>query len=152
MKKTQLISVLLLIMALFISGCTAEEPDGVAQYIADVAEQSDLIKISLEQDVLTQTEMNEKSGELYKLWDDALNYLWDELEGSLSEADFEGLLDDQTAWTAEKDDAAEEAGKGYEGGSMYPLVVNCEAARITEERVVWLYEILETGCVPSVNE
>ena len=36
----------------------------------------------------------------------------------------------------------EEAGKDLEGGSLYPLITNTEAASITEERVHQLYDIL----------
>ena len=39
--------------------------------------------------------------------------------------------------------AAEAAGKEFEGGSMYPLIVNTEAARLIEERVYKLYELLK---------
>ena len=46
---------------------------------------------------------------------------------------------------AEKEEAVEKAGKEFEGGSIYPLIVNTEAAKITEERVYQLYEILHLG-------
>jgi len=119
---------------------TDKDIDG---YMTTVKEQSDTIKTSLENDELTQTDMNIKSQELYKLWDDALNYIWDELKSSLSEDEFTKLLDGQRIWITEKEDAVEEAGKEVEGGSMYSLVVNMEAAKITEERVCELYELLK---------
>lgn len=112
-------------------------------YIASVKEQSDSIKTSLEQEVLTQADMNEKSRELYELWDDALNYLWGELKNCLSEEEFAKLLAEQRIWITEKEKAVEEAGKEFEGGSMYALVVNGEAAKITEERAYELYELLK---------
>jgi len=52
-------------------------------------------------------------------------------------------LDEQRTWIAEKEKAIEEVGKEVEGGSMYSLIVNTEAARITEERVYELYEFLK---------
>lgn len=112
-------------------------------YMTSIMKQSDIIKASLEQEALTQTDMNLKSQELYELWDDALNYLWGELKDNLYEEDFSKLLDDQRIWIAEKEKNVEEAGKKVEGGSMYSLVVNMEAAKITEERVYELYETLK---------
>ena len=35
----------------------------------------------------------------------------------------------------EKEKAVQAAGKEFEGGSLYPLTVSMESARITEERV-----------------
>ena len=112
-------------------------------YMESLREQSDLIKASLEQDSLTQADLNTKSLELYKLWDDALNYLWGELKATLPEAEFANLLTEQRAWIAEKEKTVESAGKEFEGGSLHPLIVNSEAARITEARVYQLYEILK---------
>lgn len=120
-----------------------ENSDNLASYMASIEEQSDSIKYSLENDVLTQLEMNEKSLELYELWDGALNYLWSELKNVLPEDEFEELRDKQRTWISEKEEAVEIAGKEFEGGSMYSMVANGEAARITEERVYELYELLK---------
>ena len=114
-----------------------------ASYIASIEEQSDNIKYSLENDVLTQTEMNEKTQELYELWDGALNYLWGELKNVLPEEEFEELRDKQRSWISEKEKSVEDAGKEYEGGSLYPTIVNTKAAEITEKRVYELYELLK---------
>jgi len=112
-------------------------------YMASLKEQSDGIKSYLENEAMTQQDMNEKSQELYKLWDDGLNYLWGELKNKLPEDEFAKLLDEQRTWVADKEAAVEEAGKEVEGGSMYPLVVNSTAAKLTEERVYELYEKLK---------
>ena len=112
-------------------------------YMESLREQSDLLKTSLEQDPLTQADLNAKSLELYELWDGALNYLWGELKATLPEEEFANLLTEQRAWIAEKEKAVEAAGKEFEGGSLHPLIVNSEAARITEARVYQLYEILK---------
>lgn len=111
-------------------------------YMTTIKEQSDAIKSFLENDAQTQTEMNRKSQELYELWNNALNYLLDELESSLSEEEFSKLLSEQSIWSAEKEKSVEEAGKEVEGGSIYPLVVNMENSKITEERAYELYELL----------
>ncbi len=114
-----------------------------ASYIASIEEKSDNIKYSLENDVLTQTEMNGKTQELYELWDGALNYLWGEIKNVLSEEEFEELRDKQRSWISEKEKSVEDAGKEYEGGSLYPTIVNTKAAEITEKRVYELYELLK---------
>ncbi len=112
-------------------------------YMVSLKESSDAIKISLETEALTQYQMNEKSQQLYELWDDALNYLWGELKAALPEEEFAKLLNEQLEWISYKENAAEEAGREFEGGSMYVLVTSGEAARITEERVYELYDILK---------
>ena len=112
-------------------------------YIASLQEQSDLLRASLEQDPLTQAEMNAISQELYELWDGALNHLWSELKTSLPEADFADLLIEQRAWITAKEEAVEAAGKEFEGGSLHALIVNTEAASITEARVYQLCELLK---------
>jgi len=112
-------------------------------YLTSIIEQSDIIKASLEQETLTQADMNLKSEKLYKLWDNALNDLWGKLKDSLSDEEFSKLLDEQRIWIAEKEKNVEEAGKEVEGGSMYSLVVSMEDAKITEERVRELYELLK---------
>lgn len=104
---------------------------------------SDVIKTSLENDILTQLEMNEKSSALYEVWDDALNALWAELKNTLPKNEFETLLNEQRAWISEKEKAVEEAGAEVSGGSMEPLVRNMKAAELTEKRVYELYEMLE---------
>ena len=111
--------------------------------MASLKAQSDAIKTSLEEDTLSQTEMNQKAQELYVLWDDALNDLWGKLRDSLPEDEFDKLLDEQLQWIEDKENAVEEAGREYENGSLYPLVTNSEAADITEQRVYELYELLK---------
>ena len=151
MKKSALIFILVLTMVFFTTGCANSGRENAVQesiaraedYLASVKEQSDAIKHSLENDPLTQTELNAKSQELYKLWDDALNFLLTELASCLPEAEFEKLQEAQDAWTAKREQAAKEAGKGFEGGSIYPLLVNSEAAKLTEDRAYELYELLK---------
>ncbi len=159
MKKRLLI--LGMAIALFATGCTKADTDegnkvteqndiqsdesgiNLDEYMSSVKEQSDSIKAYLENEAETQTDMNVKSQELYELWDGALNYLWGELKNNLSEEEFAKLLEEQRIWIEEKETAVKEAGKEFEGGSMYALVMNGEAARLTEERVYELCEILK---------
>lgn len=116
--------------------------EDLSSYMHSIKEQSDAIKYYLENEAMSQYDLNVKPQELYELWDGALNYLWGEIRNVLPAADFEKLLDEQLTWIADKEKAVEEAGKEVEGGSMYPLVVNGEAAAITEERVYDFFELL----------
>ena len=156
MKKMLLILLALCICCL--TGCQKETaaPDPVAtvtdaqdatttlaDYMATVTAQSDALKTSLEKDDLTQTDMNQKSQELRELWEGALNHLLDEAKKTMTEAELAQLTAEQAAWETEKAAAVEAAGKDVEGGSMYALVVNSEAAKLTEECAAKLYETLK---------
>lgn len=156
MKKT----ILILLLILLLTGCAGnaqEAPQATptptqavavenklyADYMADIEAQSDAIKKSLAEDDLTQFDLNMKSKELYDLWDGALNYLWGELKTTLPEDEFAVLTQEQLQWIEAKEQAVTEAGKLYEGGSIYALIVNSEAAAITEARVYVLYGLLK---------
>lgn len=124
---------------------TDDVPD---DYLALVEEQSNLLKAALQQDTLKQSEMNMLSQQLYELWDGVLNDLWSKLQSSLPDEAFDKLLDEQIQWIEDKEDAIEEAGKDFEGGSLYPLITNGEAAAITEARVYELYELWKQTKTP----
>ena len=119
-----------------------EDPELTA-YMASVQEQSDALKTSMAEDPLSQYDLNVKSKELFDLWDGALNYLWAKLEERLPEEEFETLREQQRTWIADKEAAVEAAGADYQGGSLYALIVNTEAADLTEKRVLELYELLK---------
>ncbi len=162
MKK--LIFIPILMLALLIAGCgndvqelppaetaapiqgsvpTEDKESELDIYMATLEESSDAIRFSLEHEAFTQAEMNAKSAELYKLWDDALNYLWGKLKAALPEEEFSKLLDEQLIWISDKEKAVQEAGREFEGGSMSALAENSKAAGITQERVYELYDILK---------
>lgn len=118
-----------------------EDQDRLGAFVTSMTQQSDAIKASLENDALTQIEMNEQSQALRDLWDRAMNYMLGAIQREMSEEKFAELMAAQELWIAERDAAAEEAGKAVEGGSLHTLTVNMEAARLTEERVSELYEM-----------
>lgn len=148
MRKTIIALLLLCLMAVCLTSCqkkddSATDKAELANYLASVEVQSNALKSSLEKDELTQTEMNQKSGELRELWSAALTMMLDKAKSVLSEAEWNALTEEQNAWTAATETAVAAAGKDWEGGSMYPLVVNMEAANLTEARVYEIYEKLE---------
>ena len=111
-------------------------------YLADIEEQSNQLKAAMQDEMLSQAELNSKAQELYALWDRALNDLWGKLQDRLPEDQFDQLLDEQIQWIEDKETAVAEAGAPFEGGSIYPLIVNSEAAQITEDRVYELFDLL----------
>jgi uncharacterized protein YecT (DUF1311 family) len=115
----------------------------VEEDIALLEEWAKTLKDLLENEDLTQAEMNEASSELYATWDSALNILWNELKEELPDDEFSKLLEEQREWIKAKEDAVAKAGAEYEGGSMHSMAVNMEAADITEKRVNELYEIYQ---------
>ena len=148
MKKTITVLLLLCLMAVCLTGCqkkddSAADKAGLANYLATVEAQSNAIKASLENDPLPQVDMNMKSEELRQLWDAALTTMLDKAKSALPDAEWTALTEAQNAWTAATETAVAAAGKDWEGGSMYPLVVNMEAARLTEARVYEIYEMLK---------
>lgn len=98
------------------------------------------IEKSIENDPLTQTEYNEKTGQLYQMWDSDLNAIWRELKIILDADAFEEILSEQREWIATKEAEVKAAGAEVEGGSMQPMVMNMKAAELTKIRV---YELLE---------
>ena len=148
MRKTIIALLLLCLMAVCLSGCQkkdvpAADKAELANYMASVENQSNVLKASLENDPLPQVDMNMKSEELRQLWDAALTMMLDKAKSALPAAEWKALTEAQNAWTAATETAVAAAGKDWEGGSMYPLVVNMEAAKLTEARVHELYERLK---------
>lgn len=72
---------------------------------------------------LTQTDLNEKSQNIYEIWDITLNEIWEILKRNMSEEDMSILTKEQLDWIAMKKASMKEAEKEVEGGSMYGVVV-----------------------------
>ena len=112
------------------------------EFLAAVKEQSDAIMYALENDPLTQMDMNLKSEQLRTLWEQAMNALLEEVKHALSAEEAAVLAAEQIEWEENAKAAVDEAGKTFEGGSVYALIVNTEAATLTEARVYELYELI----------
>lgn len=87
--------------------------------------------------------MNQKTNELYILWDSVLNTTWQGLKRLLDEDAMAALTVEERAWIKEKERAVEEAGAGSEGGSIQPMLMNDTAAEMTKARVYELMELLD---------
>ena len=112
-------------------------------YLSSLEAEAARLRAALEQEAMTQTDMNAISQELYELWDNALNDLWSKLENTMPQAQFEQLLEEQLDWIEAKEAAVTAAGSAAEGGSMAQLLMNLEAADWTEARVCELYGLLK---------
>ena len=146
MKKAILAMFMLIMFVICLTGCQktpVTDADSLGGYLASIKERSDAIRTSLEHEELTQSDMNQKSEELRALWEDAVDHLLEEAKKALPDADQEQLAAEQSAWYANMMTAVEAEGKAYEGGSLYPLAVNMETARLMEDRVDQLYELLK---------
>lgn len=110
--------------------------ESAGQYAAELED-------SITNDPLDQSQLNQKSMELYKLWDDMLNSIWRDLKETKDPKTMETLTEEEREWIGLKDREMAKAGAEFEGGSMQPMLENLKGAEMTKERVQELMEILE---------
>lgn len=118
----------------------------IAMEISAAEEQEAEVDKKIEQmqeEAVTQSEMNETAEETYKLWNDTLNVVWGLLEANLNEADMEVLRKEEREWIAFKDAEVQAAGEENGGGSLQPLLEAMKAAELTKARVYELAEYAE---------
>ena len=114
----------------------------IAMIISSAEEKAKALDEQLSKDV-TQADMNITSAEIFTVWDDALNTIWGVLKESMSESDFNTLLNAQISWISQKEAAVQQAAAEYQGGSLAVLNANMKAAELTKERVYVLAEYLK---------
>ena len=143
MKK---IFFVLLIMIFCISGCGStkeQNPDSEVENKYDLEgklkkaeEDSAVLENKLATDSsLKQMDMNQIANEIYVIWDELLNDMWEELKVTLDEKTKNDLLAEQRDWIADKEEQVKEAAAVFEGGSMAPFAGDRKAAELTKERV-----------------
>jgi len=122
-----------------------EQSDAASDIEAEIqAAEEEAIALEAKLDnASSQGDMNVISGEIYKVWDDALNVVWGILKENLDEESMQKLTEEERNWIAEKEAAVKEAGAECEGGSLYAAVVNYTAAELTKERVYVLAAYLQ---------
>ncbi len=114
--------------------------ESVNSFVSGSEENSARIKESLENESLSQGEMNERVQQMYEDWDYTLNYVWNSLKKVLPEETMNQLLTEQREWIASKEQAVKEAGAEFEGGSLQFFAESYKAAELTQNRV---YELME---------
>ena len=117
--------------------------ENMAKYVEETRKQAEVLENSIKSDILSQSELNITSGQLYTYWDEALNSVWSQLKDTLDKESMEALTAEERKWIGEKDKLVEEAGAMYEGGTMEPFARNMKAAELTKERVYELLQLLE---------
>lgn len=93
-------------------------------------------------DGVTQTEMNMYASQIYELWDNELNQIWDMLSDYMTETEFEALKIIQNEWIKERDKQMEEAAAENGGGSLAPMLKATTGAELTKEKVLELAKII----------
>lgn len=117
--------------------------DNLKDNLALIEDRAASLETSLETETLTQSEYNENTEALYWLWDSALNQIWEVLKQVLDTETMASLTAEELEWIAAKEQAVDEAGAEYEGGTMQPMIMNRKAAEITKTRVYELMELLD---------
>ncbi len=115
----------------------------VKQDIRDAEDQAEILETSIQEETLTQAELNEKTQELYELWDRALNNVWTVLKRTKDAETMSLLTIKEREWIAQKEEAVQEAAAEFEGGSIQPMIRNQKAAEMTKIRVYELMELLD---------
>ncbi|HEY9817556.1 MAG TPA: lysozyme inhibitor LprI family protein [Candidatus Obscuribacterales bacterium] len=87
------------------------------------------------QNAQTQSDMNLCAGETYKLADDDLNRLYQQVLNQLPQSDRPALIEAQEAWLAYRDTNCDFEASLFEGGSIQPLMYYSCLERMTDERI-----------------
>lgn len=115
----------------------------VEDELTSIEKQAAEIEDKIQNEALTQTQLNTLTGELYELWDMELNQIWGRLKDTLDEDTMEKLTEEERDWISNKEQKVQEAGADYEGGSMQAMIENDKAAELTKDRVYELIKYLE---------
>ena len=115
------------------SSCTlASYMENEIQWVEDEAKE---LNKKLQNDTMSQMEMNQTSGQIYELWDGLLNRQWKRLKEMLPESEMNALKKEQKKWIRKKGKKLKKIEKENGGGTITPLEQNLAAAEMTEKRV-----------------
>ena len=92
------------------------------------------IDFQLAHGVYSQDEMNELAHQKFLVWDNVLNDMWTYLKITLPADQMNALTQEEMNWIQERDAKAAAAAAGYQGGSMYSMIYDLEAAELTHQR------------------
>lgn len=121
----------------------AETESDIFSELQEIESQAAAIENRLKTESLDQSTMNLLSAQLYKLWDDELNSVWGRLKTTLDSAAMDKLTQEEKKWISNKENAIEQAGLEYDGGTMRPMVENQTGADLTKQRVHELSQYLK---------
>lgn len=112
--------------------------------LEEVEKQSAEIDKKLENELLTQQEMNALAADKYKLWDDELNSIWNLLKYTLLEDKMEPIRKEEREWIKRKEKEVKAAGDENGGGSLGPFLESITGAEMTRDRVYELAKIVRS--------
>ncbi len=90
----------------------------------------------------TQADATQLSQWPFVLWDTELNSLWGRLKDAVSADVMKELTEEEIRWIGFRDEAAAEAVKNFEGGSIHPMLYSLQCADLTRNRVCFLAAML----------
>lgn len=125
------------------SDASSESKNNLQDELNEIERKAAEIDVALQNESITQTEINRMTAEKYKLWDDELNTIWNDLQSTLDSNRMNTLTEEQREWIQNKDEAVASAGKEADGGSMQAMLENDKAAELTRARVYELAEYYE---------
>lgn len=85
-------------------------------------------------DTNTTYEMRNVSGAQYRMWDDELNEIYNELRKALPSAQMEKLKEEEIKWISQKESDAKNAADQVKGGTLEPVNYSLSLADSTKKR------------------
>lgn len=149
-KKKGTASLLIVLLVTLLCGCSFLEttPDDKTEDVLDVSlwltqyenQAKELEDKLYGDDSLTQLDMNLLAADIYTVWDNALNDIWNRLKQTLSDEEMSILTKEEKEWIAYKDYEANRLASEYDGSSSKDLMVYQKKAELTKQRV---YELTD---------
>ena len=102
--------------------------------IAAAKSEAEAIEKKLTEDgSLTQTEMNQLATELYTIWDNTMNDMYNVLKDTVSKNVKESFVAYQESWVEEREMEIKKIQIEYKNGSMATMAAMMKAAEMTDE-------------------
>ncbi len=137
--------------------CTVDDKESVSGAIITMADINNSVDIKnlYDKAMIKQTELEKKingdssldqqtlnslSYEKFYLWDALINKIWSYLGNTLDEEEMTKLTEEQRKWINDKQAAAQDAARPFEGGSMELMVEYGVEAEWTQKRVEYLID------------
>lgn len=111
-------------------------------YLDTYGQTYETLKKELEENSMSQGEMNETAHDIYLNNDECLNYIWDLIRQKTDGTKFQEILSEQRQWIADKEEAGQKIGEEY-NGSMSSMQSDLKMAELTMERCKELAEYLK---------
>ena len=119
----------------------------IIEHIKESIASSERYTTSLENSIidgsLDQTEINNRTKEIYDEWDYVLNDLWKVLQRIKDEEEMNLITADEREWIDYKERIVAEAGEGLGESSIQEMIMNQKAAELTKNRVYELMGLLD---------